>query len=368
MEGKKKNRASHETSVSYQAAFRLSRLSKPYRERLVAGLADLENFCNREQGQHLQSILRNAKVADRVLGEYVIHKHDDNSFRHFSTVKHALLCCQHLVPHLKGRIATAWENLRVFEERRVSKLRPPLPVPLWAFMVGLARGHGYATSCKKERQEWFVMAVLLEIGMLCLLRPGELLRLTHRDFSLPGDYVLGQAHAGIRIDSPKNRRHFGKEQFVILKNPNVIAWLRSMIVQGSGTSLWPSKPTRFAKLFKQLTAELGITECRFTPGSLRPGGATMHFTRGTHISVLRFLGRWTVERSLEHYIQQAMSTQIMNRLGEKTVKKLKKVGVPCLNLIINPDAKSITNLFSRDQPLTHDAVVAWAAKYAELGC
>ena len=81
MEGKKKNRASHETSVSYQAAFRLSRLSKPYRERLVAGLADLENFCNREQGQHLQSILRNAKVADRVLGEYVIHKHDDNSFQ-----------------------------------------------------------------------------------------------------------------------------------------------------------------------------------------------------------------------------------------------------------------------------------------------
>ena len=65
--------------------------------------------------------------------------------------------------------------------------------------------------------------------------------------------------------------------------------------------------------------ELGVKACNFTPASLRPGGATMYFSRGVQISTLRFMGRWTAEKSLEHYIQLAMATQIMNKLDETAV-------------------------------------------------
>ena len=45
----------------------------------------------------------------------------------------------------------------------------------------------------------------------------------------------------------------------------------------------------------------------------------MLFGQGVGISVLRFIGRWSAERSLEHYIQQAMATQIVNRLDATAI-------------------------------------------------
>ena len=52
-------------------------------------------------------------------------------------------------------------------------------------MTGLARGHGKVAHSRGERDERFLFAVLLELGFLCLLRPGELFRLKHSDFCIP---------------------------------------------------------------------------------------------------------------------------------------------------------------------------------------
>lgn len=83
--------------------------------------------------------------------------------------------------------------------------------------------------------------------------------------------------------------------------------------------------------------ELGVKACNFTPASLRPGGATMYFSRGVQISTLRFMGRWTAEKSLEHYIQLAMATQIMNKLDETAVSRLQKLAPLCLAQVLTTD-------------------------------
>lgn len=70
------------------------------------------------------------------------------SCHELSLVKHALLGFQHVFPQLRGKLATCWENLKVWEEQRATKLRPPLPVPLWLFMVGLARAHAKVAEDK----------------------------------------------------------------------------------------------------------------------------------------------------------------------------------------------------------------------------
>ena len=111
------------------AAFRLSRFSRPYRQRLLAGLQDLESFCHGQGPCSLAALLRNLNIADEVLSLYVMQRHVDPEKKQLYVVKHALLCCQHVQPKLKGRINTAWENLRVWEEQRTSSLRPPLPIP-----------------------------------------------------------------------------------------------------------------------------------------------------------------------------------------------------------------------------------------------
>ena len=213
--------------------FRLSRFSPEYRSRLLAGLSDLQDFASKEYARPLKLFLKKVRTADRFLGQYVLDRRASSKGGALSLVKHALLGCQHLVPRLRGNISSAWENLKVWEEQRTGRLRPPVPVSIWGFMTGLARGHGKVAHSRGERDERFLFAVLLELGFLCLLRPGELFRLKHSDFAFPGMFFLSQAHAAVRVVSPKNRRHLGAEQFVALKNPNSIAWLRRLLVENS---------------------------------------------------------------------------------------------------------------------------------------
>eukprot|EP00438_Fugacium_kawagutii_P011070 Skav217204 [mRNA] locus=scaffold3544:98164:102639:+ [translate_table: standard] len=314
------------SGLSASAAFRLSRFSKQYRRRLFRGLRDLEEYLSQRRDCSLSSLLSDTGRAEEHLAQYVLCRHEQTEGASLLIVKHALLCCQHVQPRLKGRIQTAWENLRVWEEQRVCRLRPPLPVPLWLFLVGLARAHSVVETVAAISYRWKVLATFIEVGLLAMLRPGELLKLRHADISLPGEFTFSQPFAALRIASPKNRRQFGVEQFVVLRNPCTIQRLRELLIENSTSFLWTDSQARFSQMFKQLCNELHLSDCRFTPASLRPGGATLYYGMGIPISTLRFMGRWTVEKSLEHYIQLAMSSQIMNRLAPLVTCRLKKVG------------------------------------------
>lgn len=175
-------------------------------------------------------------------------------------------------------------------------------------------------------------------------------------------------HAALRFFSPKNRRQFGDEQFVTLQNPNTIEWVRTLS-RGFATELvWQGTSHRFSKLFKQILTELGVADCKFTPGSLRPGGATMLFGRGTSVSTLRFFERWTVEKSFEHYIQQAMAVQILNRLDECTVARLCKLGPKCLEHILLPECFQCLASLPKSKLNHGPSLFAWCSAYAELTC
>ena len=313
--------------------FRLSRFSEAYRCRLVEGLKDLVKFCLKHGHQDLHSLVKHPSQADKIFADYVINRHSNKEFRHLSLTKHALLCVQHVYPILRGKLQTAWGNMKVWEEERTSALRPPIPVPIFLCAVGLARAHGKVDRTSHGRNDWIVLSVLLELGFFCLLRPVELLRMRHSDISLPGQFTLCEQHAAIRITSPKNRRQFGDSQFVLLRNRNALAWLKQIHVTGSDELVWKQSRHLFGKMLKQLMCELGVQSCKFTPASLRPGGATMYYGAGVNVSTLKFMGRWSVERSLEHYIQLAMAAQIMNHLPPKAVKRLKKIAGPCMSLI-----------------------------------
>lgn len=353
-------------SARVQAVFRFSRFSSAYRSRLLAGLLDVQNFLSATTSLSLHRVLDDPSLANEVLGCYVMSRHETHPAKSLSTVKHGLLGCQHLKPTIKGRLLTPWENLRVWEERKTTQLRPPLPVAIWCVMVGLARGHGLATSNLTRKFEWLCLASLLEIGFLCLLRPGELLKLKHSDFSFPGSFTNSHSHASIRVAAPKNRRQFGEQQFVTLGNPSAIEWLRLLCCESSEEKLWPSKPHRFVRLFKQLLKELQVDCYGFVPASLRPGGATMLYGCGIPNSTLRFIGRWTVEKSLEHYIQQATATQILNRLSEKSIRRLSSVAAACLVLVPAPKCRGNLAFLSQDISSDGPSIISWCNSYAQL--
>lgn len=354
---------SHDSSV----LFRLSRFSDAYRSRLLNGMVNLQHYCEKSWNVKLDLVLRRAKVADKVLSQFVLTRHEELGAKGLSLVKHAILGCQHVVPSLRNQLAVTWANVKVWEEKRQTKLRPPLPVAIWLLMVGLARAHGLVASSVQQKCEWGAFSCLLEVGLLCLLRPGELLRITTRDISLPENLSLSQGQAAIRIESPKNRRQFGNFQFVSLKNPSTIARLRDLVAAaGDRQSLWPGPPSRFSRLFKQITSELKLEDCKFTPGSLRPGGATFLFGEGTPINVLRFLGRWTAEKSLEHYIQHAMSTKILNQLNSDTTRRLNKLAFHCLCLVVHPSISFPAPCVRSGHKIGQAVTVAWCLQYAKL--
>ena len=246
-----------------------------YRHRLVDGLGDLHKFCILKFGVGLTKVAAKATTADRILGEYVMCRFEEKKGTKLSLVKHALLGCQHTFPHLRGKLNVCWANLKTWEEQRIAKLRPPLPVPLWLVAIGLARAHSKIDPSRTQCEHWLIFSVLLEIGLLCMLRPGELQKLTHADVAMRGTFVMSKAHAALQISSPKNRRQFGDFQFVLLKHPNAISWLSKIHVEGSDNPIWNGSSREFSKQFRQVMNKLGISSLGFTPGRLRPGGATM---------------------------------------------------------------------------------------------
>lgn len=348
------------------ALFRLSRFSQAYRLRLLTGVKDLDAYCKLETGDSLERVCKDVDRADKILGEYILVKHADRKKNPLALVKHALLGAQHIFPAVKGKIPTAWAHVRTWEEERVSKLRPPLPLPIWLCVVGLARAHASTARNLKLREAWTIFSVLIEVGFFCLLRPGEIFRLRHSDIAMPNNFVLCEKHAAIRIISPKNRRQFGDSQFVLLRNRNAIAWLEKIHKAADEGLLWTKGPKVFADWFRQLMQELKVGDCKFTPASLRPGGATMYYSAGVSIGTLRFMGRWTVEKSLEHYIQLAMSSQIMNRLKPEAVTRLKKLALLCLQLVWTTDP--ITGIADLSGVKKSDSTVLlqWCRAYARL--
>ena len=109
--------------LDQQVVHRFSRFSVAYRTRLLKGLQDLQSYCTEEIGCRLLPALQQPRIADRLLGQYVMDRHSVKSRVHRSVVKHALLGRQHLVPALRRHLHSAWENMRVWEEQISTKVK-----------------------------------------------------------------------------------------------------------------------------------------------------------------------------------------------------------------------------------------------------
>ena len=103
-------------------AFRLRRFSVQYRKRLIDGLKNLQKYCRLVHGRTIEAVVSKPKTVDILLGEYVLYRFNESN-KGLSVVKHALLACQHVYPHLKGKLQVSWSNLKTWEEQRVSAFK-----------------------------------------------------------------------------------------------------------------------------------------------------------------------------------------------------------------------------------------------------
>lgn len=314
------------TAVPVGGRLRWSRYSQPYQKRLLESWKALGTFLE-GYGSTFKLVLESkAKAVDEILEQFIKQKYTEKSRSGLRIAKHAVLLMQIMRPRLKRKLQGSWSAIRSWEEQEPSNYRPPIPVPLLAALICKARLKAETAPDKKGRFLWHCFGTLLMVGFFGLLRPGEIFCLRARDLAVSNSFSLGSEHAVLRIDQPKNARQMGAQQFVEIKHldsVNWLTWLRSK-VSNPDERLWSSTPTRFRKMFSDICLELGIKQLHLSPASLRAGGATRLIDDGAEVGKIRFVGRWTNLRSLEHYVQVARAQQISLTMDPKTVESLKK--------------------------------------------
>jgi hypothetical protein len=181
------------------------------------------------------------------------------------------------------------------------------------FMVGLIFG---LLLEPHNARYWLPFAVLTRVGWHGLLRPGEVVAVVSHGVATCGGRVRKVRTGGVvMIEEPKNRRAMGRRQFTTISDDLSLRWLEWLLRElPRGVRLFPGSPQKFRDLLEQSLTILGLQGLGFTLGSLRSGGATAFFLATKNVPALRITGRWSNERSLEVYVQEAMCALICTQV------------------------------------------------------
>ena len=165
----------------------------------------------------------------------------------------------------------------------------------------------------------------MSLGFFGLLRPVEMFQLLRKHVDLPNSLTFALPAATLTIERPKKPPSTGK---VTICNHTPTRCLQLVDMAMSGPSSWNAVVgnihlLNFRRMFKQVTVSLSIAECKYSPASLRAGGATYLYDEYNDIGKLRLAGRWANTQSLEHYVQLGKSQQLLQRMSARAQKKIK---------------------------------------------
>ena len=307
---------------------RLNKYSKAYRRRLLSGGELLHRFLQKHGLSWSKFIKQQSSAIDECLEQFVTACHNENeSGVNMCGTKHAILFIQVMRPDLKHKLRRTWDTIRAWEESLPSGMRTPLPLALLIAMICQARLVAMEAETGRSKSEKMLrVSALLGLGFFGLLRPGELLNLQRRHVNLPNSLTFALPAITISIIKPKNFRQLGTSQFTTVSQPDVcnwVVWCCSDLQPHE--MLWKHSHTEFRRLFKELTAQLEFANCKFTPASLRAGGATCLFDTHMDVGRLRLQGRWASAQSLEHYVQVGKSQQILQQMQERSIEKVQSL-------------------------------------------
>jgi hypothetical protein len=201
--------------------------------------------------------------------------------------------------------------LRGWQRIHPSQHWPPLT---WPLTVTIA-----ATMCNHQRQRaadiahYLDYAIATLIAFDCYMRSSEFTNLRLYDIALPGDPRLGISFQGVSFRLADTKR--GPNQFVDMKDPRLSTifstWLlrkfplsaRPLYQHPQGPRIFSFAGGQYAIYFNRVISTLGLRDIGYVPHSLRGGGATNDFMRGSSIETILRRGRWESTASAKTYVQ-----------------------------------------------------------------
>jgi len=222
--------------------------------------------------------------------------------------------------HFWVSLKPTWRLLRSWRDREPVEVRHPIHLELLKACVVIALCWG-----------WERFSMLLWLGYHALLRPGELTALTPDDFVFHDRLVSGGVWMTVcivRICRPKTRRLGPRRQHTLVTEPWLVDWIKLIVTplkQAHGhITLTSYSMSTLNRRFTQVLSALNIPPHTFTLAGLRAGGASWEYLNDCAVASLKFRGRWAVESSLEHYIQECVAFLDFERLTEIARFKITK--------------------------------------------
>ena len=223
-----------------------------------------------------------------------------------------ILCIMRFLACARVGLRRSWEMLHAWKLAEPGEYRVPCPKNLMQSMTAICFASG-AAAHGLDAAIWFSMAVLIWLSFDALLRPVEAFRLQRRHIIFSTDVGAAVLEwTVVVVTAPKNRRFMGHSQFVLLESMPLVVLLHWYCADlPAGSYLFPACRSKFSAYWKNVLTLLGISGLRLHPSSLRPGGATEYFrSSGGNVQALLFRGRWCSLRSLNHYLQEAISVVV----------------------------------------------------------
>jgi integrase len=238
-------------------------------------------------------IARSATV-DRRLTEFLEDEYRrDGSF---ATGAHAVFGLMHAVPRLRRKLHRAQRALKGWEKSRPKRSHPLLTWELTVLVSLTLAASGFADE-----------ALATVLAFDCYMRLKEFVNLRGSDIARVNDARLGGAHPAMAVALRTTKT--GPNRFVSIANPQVeqalTDYLQERRIGVDEQPVFRFTAARYRSLFhRACAAVLGRSDSRFVPHSLRHGGATHDFLRGSSIEQIKFRGRWESTKSTSRYIQQ----------------------------------------------------------------
>ena len=155
------------------------------------------------------------------------------------------------------------------------------------------------------------------------LRLSEALGAKVEDFEL-------SARDGI-LALPKSKT--GINQSIIIHEGDWLSLTKQLIQKRpKGSTLVNFRPDKFRQALHSALSQLGAGSVRFTPHSLRHGGATWDYLQGSPIADIIVRGRWTQAKTASRYIQQGRAALIKLSLSSGLRKRMRLVRHRALSL------------------------------------
>ena len=226
-----------------------------------------------------------------------------------SNLRHLLLAVQRWKPGVKPYMAQSWEMVDRWEAINPVTHRTPVPEVVVRAICTLA-----------WHWQWYSFVGATVLSFYGAGRLGEVLRCSREDLLLPED-LLEPAGTPVflrlRQFKSKNRQP-AKVQHMRVSDKHASLLLSRLFKKlPMQDPLFGNTPYQYRKRWDLVLESLGIEgQAALTPGGLRAGSAVHHYRQGKPINDLMWMLRLRSQSTLESYIQEVASLNVLAKLDD----------------------------------------------------